>query len=108
MTRTKALRKFNQKLIDLVSSINISMKNQETKFVYLDRNFFPLGGAILAVSQLIDRKIPWGIQYTKLYLNPLIINKTIPNFPLSYEFMAQNIYYAVKAQNENDANNPDK
>lgn len=61
MTRTKALRKFNVKLIELVESINIDMKNEETKFVYLDRNYFPVGGAILAVSQLIDRKIPWGI-----------------------------------------------
>lgn len=59
----------------------------ETRFIFLDKNFSPNGG-ILQVSKLIDQIMPWGVAYCKLHLTPEIVNEKVKDFPVSYEFMA--------------------
>ena len=41
---------------------------------------------------MIEKNLPTGVKYSKIYLVPQITNETIENYPFSYEFLGQVLY----------------
>ena len=71
----------------MIKEAKIDMGPNETRIIFLDKNYPPNGG-ILSATQIIDQCVDWDIPYCKLYLVPEIKNDNIPNLPFSYEFIA--------------------
>ena len=63
------------------------MKEKETRVIFLDRKCHNQVG-VLALAQMIDQNMPWGIPYCKIHLLPECKGPKMEDFPFSYEFVA--------------------
>ena len=82
------------------------LKEGQVRIIYLDKNHPPNGGIAGSVG-VIDQYMPKGVQYTKLHLIPDRKKPQIPEFPFSYELMAQSFYNASKREVHETIDNTD-
>jgi hypothetical protein len=87
MSRKAATNQYKEILIDLIKGTR-NLKQNEIRVVYLDKNHPPNSGIESAVK-IIDEKMPQGVEYSKVYLVPEILQGQVNNYPFSYQFFAQ-------------------
>jgi len=104
--RKQAVAEYNDELIGLINDACTSLKDGETRVIYLDKNHPPEGGIKAAVA-MIDRYMSDHIPYCKLHLIPQIENDKIPKYPFSYEFVAQSMYNGLQRNDHPTLDNKD-
>lgn len=88
----RARNDYRADMIELIKDTK-SLKPNQIRVIYLDKNHPPNGG-IESVTKMIDDLMPQSVEYTKLYLVPEIKNPQLNNFPFSFQFLYQVLFNA--------------